>query len=224
MTLPLLSSRLTSITASLPTFLGYSCKDTPSTRYHSFNTTVSRFFTDKSAGDASPDQASEESPVTTPPPLKRPSFLHRLHIHSSGKKPKPPALTIRQTTSSSLPVRSSSKPRAGSSHSDAVTIAEITKIMPQSLSLGTPPQASNKRQRSRDSRKESSRPGSAGQTASPTDAERLAQRGIRLPAYLKKTKSGMNTLFQVTFSCLTPWLTLHRNYYIVPRFGMEAAV
>ena len=190
---PLLSARLISTTSSLTAFLGYSFKVTPSIQHHLFTTTVSRFFTDKS-GAASPDQVSEESPATTSPPPKRPSFLHRLHIHSSGKKPKPPALTIRPTTSSSLPVRSSSKPRLASSHSDAVTIAEITKIMPQSLNLSTPPQASNKRQRSRDSRKEASRPGSAGQAAPPpplpNDTERLARRGIRLPAYLNKTKSG----------------------------------
>ena len=195
---PFLPARLISTTSSLSAFLGYSYKVTPSIQHHLFITTVSRFFTDKS-GAASPDQASEESPVATSPPPKRPSFLHRLHIHSSGKKPKPPALTIRPTTSSSLPVRSSSKPRVGSSHSDAVTVAEITKIMPQSLNLSTPPQASNKRQRSRDSRKEASRPGSAGQTAPPppppNDAERLARRRIRLPAYLNKTKSGTAGLF-----------------------------
>ena len=66
--------------------------------------------------------------------------------------------------------------------------------MPQSLNLSTPPQASNKRQRSRESRKDASRPGSAGQGAphpQSNDAERLARSGIRLPAYLNKTKSGM---------------------------------
>ena len=65
--------------------------------------------------------------------------------------------------------------------------------MPQSLSLSTPPQASNKRQRSRDSRKGASRSDSAGRNAPvlpPDDTERLARSGIRLPAYLNKTKSG----------------------------------
>jgi hypothetical protein len=65
--------------------------------------------------------------------------------------------------------------------------------MPQALTLSTPPQASNKRQRSRDSRKETLSE-SAGQTISnpvPNDDERLARRGIRLPSYLNKTKSGM---------------------------------
>lgn len=181
------------LASSLPSFLGYSLTFTPSTQHSLATTTVSRFFTDK-VGAAPQDPASEDSPspATTAPP-RRPGFLHRLHIHSSAKKPKPPALTIRPSTSSSLPVRSSSPPRLDTSHSDAATIAEITSIMPQSLTLGTPPQASNKRQRSRESRKEPSRPGSAGQTAPsapPNDYERLARSGVRLPSYLNKTKTG----------------------------------
>jgi hypothetical protein len=177
---------------SLSTFLGYSFRVTPSIQHHLATTVVSRFFTDKSIGAAPSDPVSEETTETTSP-ARRPGFLHRLHIHSSAKKPKPPALTIRPSTSASLPVRSSSKPRLSSSHSDAVTISEITQAMPQALALSTPPQASNKRQRSRQSRKETVSE-SAGQTISnpvPNDDERLARRGIRLPSYLNKTKSGM---------------------------------
>lgn len=170
-------------------------------------TTVSRFFTDKSAGAASPDPESEESP--NPTIQKRPTFLQRLHIgsSSSSKKPKPPILTIRPTTSSSLPaqpVRSTSQTRAGSSHSNAATIAEITQMMPQSLNLSsTPPQTSNKRQRSRDSRRETSRPSSAGQNgAAANEQDRLARSGVRLPSYLNKSRSGTmpTTISVVTLS------------------------
>ena len=166
------------------------------------NTTVSRFFTDKSSGAVpqDPGRSSEESPSTTTPINKRHSLLQRLHIHSTSKKPKPkpPTLTIRPTTSSSLPahpVRSSSQVRAGSSHSNAATIAEIAHIMPQSLHTGTLPQASNKRQRSRDSRNDaaSSRPDSAGQSGNAgtlSDTEGLTRKGVKMPAYLNKTRNG----------------------------------
>lgn len=158
-------------------------------------TTVSRFFTDKSSGAASPDPESEELSTTAIP--KKPTFLQRFHIGSTStsKKPKPPTLTIRPTTSSSLPAqqaRSTSQTRAGSSHSNATTIAEITQIMPQSLNLSsTPPQTSNKRQRSRDSRREASRPSSAGRNGTANEQDRLARSGVRLPAYLSKSRSGM---------------------------------
>ena len=115
--------------------------------HHRITTTVSRLFTDK-AGAGPQDSTPGESTNTTPP--KRPSILQRLHIHTSGRKNKAtPNLTIRPTSSSSLPPLSTTVSRTGSSHSDAVTIAEITDIMPQSLTL-TPPQGAVKRQRSQE--------------------------------------------------------------------------
>lgn len=138
------------------------------------------------------NSSSTPSPPPPPAPTRRTTLFQRLHLSShSRKKPKPPKLHIeRPTTSSSLPVvRSSSQTRAVSSHStDAATIAEITSRMPQSLDLGS--QSDRKRQRSRDSRKAAAGSDEQGRKHS-TDTERLARQGIRMPAYLSKTKSGM---------------------------------
>ena len=196
----------------------------------SATTTVSRFFSDKSPGAVPQDPESEEaSNPPVPAPLKRPTILQRLHIHSSGKKPKPkpPTLEIRPTTSSSLPVPSTTdSSRAPSSHSDAATIAEITQMMPQSLSLNTPPSNTGKRQRSRDSRHEPSRPPSAGQggPASLTEEERLARTGVKMPAYLNKSRLGMLLSPLKVLNETLRILTINRDPSCISRPRMETAI
>jgi hypothetical protein len=164
------------------------------------------------------DSSRTPSPPSQPAPARRTTLFQRLHLSShSRKKPKPPKLHIeRPTTSSSLPVvRSSSQTRAVSSHStDAATIAEITSMMPQSLDLGT--QTDRKRQRSRDSRKTVTGSDGGGRKAS-TDSQRLARQGIRMPAYLSKTKSGTSGLSSGSVLLTTP-----RNHDRFPRPRMEA--
>jgi hypothetical protein len=135
---------------------------------------------------ASEQPPEEPSPSVEPSAPRRPTILQRLHLSShSRKKPRPPKLHIeRPSTSSSLPVvRSPTEIRATSSHStDVATINEMTR----SLDLGTNA-GERKRQRSQDSRK------AAKPTSDPkqsTDSARLARKGIRIPAYLSKSKSG----------------------------------
>lgn len=197
------------------------------------NTTVSKFFTDKS-GAAPSDLASEES--SSVPPPRRPTLLQRLHLgsSSSNKKPKPPTLVIRPSTSSSLPVQAAhpvSQPRLATSHSDAADVEEISQIMQSSLSLSsTPPQSSNKRQRSRDSRKNASQHTSAGQNGSEPDVQdRLARNGVRMPAYLSKSKTGKThcALLQICSARITTTRVADhysRNPSRFPRFGMETEV
>lgn len=157
-------------------------------------TTVSKFFTDK-YGAAPPEPSSEDSTNSTASG-KRPSLFHRLHIHSSGRRTKTvPNLTIRPTTSSSLPHFSSAESRPATSHSNAATISEITQIMPRSLRVGTPPTNSSiKRQRSRESETGSSLSGKAsstGASGNSADHDDLAKTvTVKIPSYLNKTPAG----------------------------------
>lgn len=157
-------------------------------------TTVSKFFTDKHG--AAPQDPFEEDSSSSTGPAKRPSLFHRLHIHSSGRRAKTvPNLTIRPTTSSSLPPFSSTESRPGSSHSDAATIAEISQIMPRSLNISTPPTNSIKRQRSQESGTNVSLSGQvslSGGSGTSTDHDDLARTvSVKIPFYLNKTSSGM---------------------------------
>lgn len=162
-------------------------------------TTVSKFFTDKH-GAAPPDPPSEDSSSATSSG-KRPSLFHRLHIHSSGRRIKPiPSLTIRPTTSSSLPQFSSAESRPATSHSNAATVAEISQIMPRSLRIGTPPNNSIKRQRSRESETGStlSTKASSNNDASADSTihdDLLKAITVKIPSYLNKGPSGKSLLF-----------------------------
>ena len=157
-------------------------------------TTVSKFFTDKH-GAAPPEDLEETSTSTTP--NKRPSILQRLHIHSSGKRSKTvPNITIRPSTSSSLPPLSIPpiESRPPTSHSDAATVAEISQIMPQSLHITTPPSGAIKRQRSQEVSVDDPASVSANQGSSVGVTNEHADLAnhvtARIPSYLTKSRAG----------------------------------
>ena len=160
-------------------------------------TTVSRLFTDK-AGAAPQDSSATSSGESsnTSSTSKRPSIFQRFHIHPGRRSKTTPNLTIRPTTSSSLPPVATSARRAvpGSSHSDAATIAEITQTMPQSLTIGTPPSVSVKRQRSQELPINVSQPPTSGQASangSTVGSDGSArQPSVKVPAYLDKDRAS----------------------------------
>ncbi|RMZ77101.1 hypothetical protein DV737_g4525, partial [Chaetothyriales sp. CBS 132003] len=129
-------------------------------------------------------------------PPWRQAILQRLHIHSSGKRPRPklPALDIRPSTALSLPIQSTDS----TLDSDAAAIiTEIAQIMPGSLSLTGPSHNSNKRSRSCESRNEVPRlAGSGNGTLMPSRVDgKLGLGGVRLPAYLSKSRAEIQAAF-----------------------------
>ena len=157
-------------------------------------TTVSRFFSDKHSGAATEvTDSSADSPAR-----RQRSLLQRLHIHTSVKRGKSPTPIRPPTAPAAVSGGSPSitAVRHSPSRSDATTIEEITRIMPQSLLLSTPPQAgtSAKRQRSADSRDPHPRPNSAGETGSSrmsrTTSSTQLKSNVRIPPYLEKSRNG----------------------------------
>ena len=167
-----------------------------SKRHPIATTTVSKFFTDKHG--AAPQDPFEEDSSSSTGPIKRPSLFHRLHLHPSGRRAKTiPNLTIRPTSSSSLPPFPSVESRPGSSHSNAATIAEISQIMSRSLHIDTPPTNSIKRQRSQESGTDVSLSGQAssnggsGSSGDHDDSAKIIS--VKMPFYLNKSSSGRHS-------------------------------
>lgn len=159
----------------------------------SAKTTVSRFFSDRHDGAASGDT----NPPEGLPHKRQRSLLQRLHIHTSikrGKSPtpiRPPSALA--TTSGGSTITAT---RGSLSQPDA-NIAEITRMMPKSLSIGTPPPqvaSSVKRPRSAGSRDPRPRPPLAGQKGTKDSRYRLStsqlRPNIKIPPYLEKSKTG----------------------------------
>lgn len=157
-------------------------------------TTVSRFFSDKFSGAVVGrlDSSGESSPT------RRRSLLQRLHIQTSDDRGKysTPARPPTAPAATSGGSSSTTTVRSSRSQPDA-TIEDITKIMPQSLIVSTPPRSSStKRQRSADSRMPHPHPRS---TSAGRNGSNVAGSGtgrtplkpnVRIPAYLEKSKSG----------------------------------
>jgi len=156
-------------------------------------TTVSRFFSDRHSGAAAERvDSSEESS-----PRRHRSLLQRLHIQTSLNRGKSPTPLRPPTAPAAISGGSSSVTavRGSPSQSDAATIEEITRIMPQSLVVSTPPQGNpTKRQRSADGRIPYPRSISAGRNgsnvASSGTSRTPLKANVRIPGYLEKSKTG----------------------------------
>ncbi|RMZ75546.1 hypothetical protein DV738_g5427, partial [Chaetothyriales sp. CBS 135597] len=164
-------------------------------RIKSAATTLPRLFTDKADGAAASDSSVGQSLTQELAVPWRQTILQRLHIHS-GAKPKPrlPPLDTRPSTAPSLPTLSIG---STTSDSDAI-IAELAQIMPRSPSIQGPPHTSNKRSRSCESRNEASTPAASGNGSfipSTVDGKPIFS-GVRLPAYLSKSKAEIQTSFE----------------------------
>lgn len=174
------------------------------TQRQSAITTVSRFFTDKHTG-----AASEGLDSSADSPRRQRSLLQRLHIHTSIKRGKSPTPIRPPTAPAAVSGGSPSVTafRHSPSRSDATTIEEITRIMPQSLLVSTPPQgggSSAKRQRSADGRNSQSLPTSTSQdaltkTRKATGPTRLRS-NVRMPPYLEKSRNGKCAHFRESVS------------------------
>ncbi|RMD40187.1 hypothetical protein DV735_g4944, partial [Chaetothyriales sp. CBS 134920] len=153
-------------------------------------------FTDKADGAAASDSSLDQSSTPELAVPWRQTILQRLHIHSSGARPRPklPPLDTRPNTAPSLPTLSID---STTSDSDAI-IAELAQIMPRSPSIQGPPHNSNKRSRSCESGTEESKvvaSGNASFIPSTVDGK-PSFAGVRLPAYLSKSKAEIQSSFE----------------------------
>ena len=188
------------------------------------NTTVSRFFSDRHSGATTEStDSSEDSPTR-----RQRSLLHRLHISTAIKRGKSPQPLRPPTAPAAISAEAAAVTavRTSPAHSNDATIQEITRIMPQSLMISTPPQNSaTKRQRSADSRNGRPRADSAGRnlpSAVPSASSRTPLKAnIKMPAYLEKSRNGGSRHVSMY---LTRTNGLYRSYGDFPGVGVEAKI
>lgn len=148
---------------------------------HSFKTTISHRFTNHVG--AAPQISTEGSSNTL-----RPTLFQRLHI-------RPTLFLNRSKSKTNSPSEDSSSPsghphEGGEGHTASFNAfsppESFSAMIPSSLTV-TPPAPPSKRQRSRESRALSGRPGSSYRE---TDEGPPPSPGLRIPAFLNQTKAG----------------------------------
>lgn len=183
-------------------------------------TTVSRFFSDKAG--AAPPTGDSESLQEDANIRKRPSLLQRLHIHPPAKRSRSPhSLTLRPDIASST-VNNTTRPRISiiptKSDNDS-SITEIINIMPQILTIGTPPNpGAVKRQRSEERRDVHTQVTPVGPKVTNGAPLKLS---ARVPPYLDKTKAG-EYYFQLVYECLL--IRNHRDCFDLSGPRMETKI
>lgn len=172
---------------------------TPNHCQKTATTTVSRLFTDKS-GAVSTTESSPAVEINTSP-RKRPTLLQRLHIITSAKRVKSPesspqiekapsvAGLIEDYTGSPVATQSNAL------YNSNAGLADITRIMPQSMSIGSVHDSgsSTKRERSDDSRDVQ---GKAAGTVANRANGLLSKPIVKIPSYLDKSKGEISQAFQ----------------------------
>ena len=182
--------------------------------------TVSRLFSDKHVGAVTEDTESSGEPQP-----KRPrSLLQRLHIRTSHRREKASNSIVKPSVTKTVGISSSPKVSEQNltSRSNAADIEEITKIMPQSLIIGSSQGIPTKRQRSTDGRAN----GGQEATVEHDDAGRSSlvpnttpsKPSVQMPPYLEKTRSGKS--FIIGISCR---LTCCRDFSNFSGSRVEAA-
>jgi hypothetical protein len=152
---------------------------------HFFKTTISPQFTGHVG--AAPQDLSEEFQNAI-----RPSLFQRLRIRPTILLSRSKSRTRSPTEESASPSGSSRQGIPGGRASPNVFALpeSFSAMIPSSLTV-TPPAPPSKRQRSRESRTLSGRPGSAHREI---DDGPPASPGLRIPAFLNRTKAGSSSL------------------------------
>jgi hypothetical protein len=152
---------------------------------HFFKTTISPQFTDHVG--AAPQDLSEEFQNAI-----RPSLFQRLRIRPTILLSRSKSRTRSPTEGSASPSGSSRQGSPGGRASPNVFAPpeSFNAMIPSSLTV-TPPAPPSKRQRSRESRTLSGRPGSAHREI---DDGPPPSPGLRIPAFLNRTKAGSSSL------------------------------